>query len=267
MDVDRIADLAQNRFPALSMIDSVPGQAGDASGIIQIERLQAVLQLVTHKVSDRLWKPPGDVMRSWNPDAALKGHRAHLNISCGGRLPGLDGAQEYAGAVHLIAAIACEVMGGTGILWQNSWGLHSPETFGAEANTLLDGKVPLSSWVSFAPFVPDGFEPHEAMGMMTYGLRHFLGRELELAPYPDDTEGAYQCLSSVARMVLESGLALRNGGRVEDSTGEISMAVRERTFHLRRDRSAFVLIPKNSVLDHETLKPIRIADQPYYKAS
>lgn len=267
LDVDLIAELAQERFPGLDLVEGVPGQAGSASGVIQVERCQAIMQLVPHRIHPRLIEAPSELLQNWDPDPALKSHRAHLNISCGGRRPGVEGAEEYASAAHLIAAAACEVMEGKAVLWQNSFGVHAPEAISDAATTIMSGQMPLSSWVSFAPVVPDGVQTGAAMGMMTFGLRHFLGRELELAPYPDDVESVYRCLSSVVRMVLDRGLTLHDGLTLKDSTGEISMTVRERIYRLRRDRSAFVLVPDNALVDKETLKLRQPLDWPVPKAS
>ena len=115
-------------------------------------------------------------------------------------------------------------------------------------------------WVTFAPVVPRGYEPSAATGLVTYGLRPFIGHELELAPRPGDPKSAYQCLSAIVNLVLDKGLELHDGQRLEDSAESFALTVRERRYWLRRDESAFVLVADDSVVDNETLQPVQAPD-------
>ena len=119
--------------------------------------------------------------------------------------------------------------------------------------------MPMGNWISFAPVVPRGYEPGEATGLVTYGMTPFIGRELELAPRPGDPKTAYQCVSTIVQLVLDKGLALHDGQRIEDTDESFALTVRERTYWLRRDESAFVLVSDDAVVDPTTLQPLRAA--------
>ena len=93
--------------------------------------------------------------------------------------------------------------------------------------------------------------------MVTYGMRPFIGRELELAPRPGDPRAAWRSLGGIAGMALDGGLRLTDGVRLEDAAGAWAVTVRERDFWLRRDEPAFVLVADDAIVDAETLQPRR----------
>jgi len=255
LDVDRLAEAVMARFPAIGAVDGVPGQKGAQSGVLAMDGTSVVVQAVARRVTPDTLTPPREVLRMWDPLGAVNGHRAHVTISCGGRLPGLEGAARYAAAVHLAAAGVTDIATASAVLWQNSWALSTPDGFRASGEPILQRRFPLAIWVSFAPFTPAGFTPDAATGMATLGLKDFLGRELELAPRPGDAMGAHKIVATVARQVLETGLTLRDGDLLEDGETGLRLTVRKRDCWFKRDLSAFVLVADDTVVDRQTLKP------------
>lgn len=255
LDVEAVAATTALRFPTIGRIDARPAPSPDEPGTITIDGAVLTLQQLRGRVpADRL-SPPLRPLRSWDPETAIRRHVGAVEIGCGGDLPGLEGVEAYAAAVHFIATAACRVAPVSAVLWRDGWAISEPGAFAAGAETILSGRMPLGAWVSFAMVVPKGYAPEEATGMVTYGMRPFIGRELELAPRPGTPRDAYRCVSGVARMALDRGLALEDGQQLADPAGAFAVTVRERTFWLRRDLSAFVLVAADSVVDAETLKP------------
>jgi hypothetical protein len=56
-------------------------------------------------------------------------------------------------------------------------------------------------------------------------------------------------------MALDRGVKLTDGLRLGAAEGAWAVTVRERDHWLRRGEPAFVLVPDDSIIDAETLKP------------
>ena len=255
LDMDRIARAVSERFPEIGEVDAVAGQGDADSGVLTIDHAQVVLQSADERVTEEAYRPPLKILRAWDPAPAVRRHRAHLRISCGGRLSGLDGALAYAAATHFVAAAVAGITRPRAVLWEPARALVEPGDFAIGAETVLTGAAPLMSWLSYAPVVPEGHTPANATGMVTYGLKPFIGRELELAPRPGDPRAAYRCLGSVVRRLMKGGITLRDGQRMIDAEAGVSLTVRERRYWLRREESVFVLVAEDSVVDPLTLQP------------
>ena len=82
------------------------------------------------------------------------------------------------------------------------------------------------------------------------------GRRSTTPAAPCTPREAYATISAVSRRILDTGISLRDGMKL-DRLGDAGpdLVVRERTYWLRRDLSAYVLVAADSVVDRETLKP------------
>ena len=255
LDVEAVAATTRMRFPTIGRVDVRSSDGPEPSGAVTIDGAVVTLHQLPGRVPPERLNPPLKPVRSWDAEPAIRRHVGAIEISCGGALPGLEGAEAYAAAVHFVATAACQVAPAGAVLWRESCAITEPAVFADCAEKILQGRMPLAAWVSFATIVPKGYAPEDATGMVTYGMRHFIGRELELAPRPGSPRDAWRCVSRIARMALDRGLKLEDGQHLADPKGEFEVTVRERTFWLRRDLSAYVLVSPDSVLDVETLKP------------
>ena len=254
LNIDAIASALRTLFPTIGAVDSVHGQADDSdAGVLIIEGATVVVQSFPKPVPAEDLTPELRPLRAGGADDAAKAHTAHLTISAGGALPGLEGAEAYAALVHFVAAAALSITPATAVFWKNGWTLSRAETFSAAADMLLQGKMPVGTWLSFAVIVPTGMQPSDGTGMVTYGLRPFIGRELELAPRPCEARSAFQTLNAISRKVLDTGAKLSEGINIRSEDGHTSFVVRERNYWLRRDSSAYVLIADDAVIDPVTL--------------
>lgn len=254
LNVDAIAAALRTLFPAIGDVDSVPGQSdGLDAGVLVVEGATVVVQSVAEPYSVEDMSPPLRTLRAGGADEAARSHAAHVTIAAGGALPGLEGAEAYAALVHFVAAATLSITPSQAVFWKNGWALSRAEVFSKAGNMLLQGKMPVGTWLSFASVVPTGMQPSDGTGMVTYGLRPFIGRELELAPRPCDPRAAFQTLSSICRTMMDEGVTLSDGDTIRGENGGITYVVRERTYWLRRDSSAYVLVAEDAVVDPVTL--------------
>ena len=256
LDVDALASHVRARFPQIGLVEAMPGQVPNReAGLLTIDGGKVVIMCIPSPLPKEALFAPLKTLRVWEPEPAIAKHYAHIIVSCGGDLPGVDGAKAYAAAVHFVAAAIAEMAPSVAAFWSTGWALSQPEDFIAATDTILDGRAPLGAWVSYATIVPRGFASSEATGIVSYGLKHFLGRELELAPAPIDGKTAYRRVSAIAKAVMDRGAKLHDGQQLVDPDRTFAMLVRERNYWLRRDQSAYVLIGEDSVIDAETLRP------------
>ena len=258
LDVTELARAVRQAYPQIGDVDGIPGQgrSGD-SGLIRIDGGNVVISITPGSMRAHQFSPKLHVMRAWDPAAAVARHEAGMTISCGGSLKGLEGAKAYAAAVHFVAAALVNVVPTLAVFWQRGYALTDPVDFQDSTRSLLSGRMPLGAWVSFASIVPRGYTPLSAQGMVTYGMKPFIGREIELAPRPGTVRSAHDCISAMARDTLDRGNLPVDGQRLlSQAGGGFPMTVRERTYWLRRDRSAFVLVSDDAVIDPVTLKPL-----------
>lgn len=257
LEMDQIETAVKTRFPQIGQVDAVPGQVqAERSGILSIDGANVVLQEMDEAFPATSFAPGLKVLKTWDAGSVIRNHKAHLTVTCGGNaLDGVEGAKAYAAACHFVTAAAATVAPARAVFWNTGWALTQAEPFVLSSELMLNSRMPLGTWISFATIVPKGYAPEEATGMVTYGMRPFIGRELELAPRPGSPQAAYRCISSVARNILNNGLVLADGQRVVESQSGVAMTVCPRTYWLRRDMSAFVLVSDDSVVDRETLRP------------
>ena len=253
-DVEAIAATLATRFPTIGRIEVPRSRPGEAAGVIAIDGARVSVHRIPGRVPAERFAPPLKILRRWDPEDAIRCHAGAIEITCGGDLPGLVCAEAYAAAVHFTVTAACQVARATAVLWREGWVVSEPGAFADGAEQILAGRMPLGTWVSFSPVVPRGLARGDATGMVTCGMRPFIGRELELSPRPGAARDARRCLSRIARMVLDRGVALEDGRQLIDPDGGFAVTVRERSFWLRRDLSTYVLVSDDSVADIRMLK-------------
>ena len=260
LNVDAIATALRTLYPGIGEIDPVPGQAEDEdAGVLIVDGATVVLQSHPAPVPQEQLNAPLRTLRAGGAEEAVARHTAHITISAGGALPGLEGAEAYAAVVHFVAAAALSVTPSSAVLWKQGWALTRAETFATAANMLLQGKMPVGTWVSFATVVPTGLRPEQALGMVTYGMRPFIGRELELAPRPADAKSAFRVLNATCRVLLDRGLQISDGMVLDTTESGVRLTVREKTYWLRRDQSAYVLVTDDAIVDPASLRARKLS--------
>jgi hypothetical protein len=249
-DIEAVAAAMAERFPAIGRVEAVPARSA-----VRVDGAEVAFRPESGTIPENRLVPPMRPVRVWDPEPAISGHVAYLDISCGGDLPGLEGSEAYAAVVHFAAAAAAGLAPAAAVFWSQGWALSSPGTFMGSANDILAGRMPLGAWVSFASVVPRDYAAGQATGMVTYGMRPFIGRELELAPRPGDPQSAWRCIGRIARTALDRGLKLADGVRLGAAEGGWAVTVREREHWLRPGEPVFVLVSDDAIVDAQTLRP------------
>lgn len=253
-DLDVLADTVASRFPGIGRIGVLPGSRPGDTGHLTIDKAQVALDYHPQPVPAEQAQPPLKIGRRWDPDPAFRRHAAQVSVTCGGDLPGVEGAKAYAAATHFVAAVLADLAQAVAVLWGPARQLVDPREVHAAADGLLAGILPVTSWIAFAPVVPEAAVRTGVTGMVTFGLRPFIGREIELAPRPGNAQSAYRCLRAILHPIMRDSLALRDGLRLVDRAANLTHTVRERRHWLRRDGPVYVLVADDAAVDPATLR-------------
>ncbi len=256
LDTQALAAAVSDRFPQIGHVEPVLNQSVDGTAaLLRIDGAHVVVTLEEGRCTPADLKPELRTVRGWNCKDAVARHRARLTISCGGQPAGLEWAKAHAAAVHFVTAALLPDLPALAVLWNTGYVIAPVGEFGEASTALLAGHLPVPLWLSFATVVPKGFEADSALGIVTYGLRPFVGYELELAPRPCTASEALGSVAAIARKVLTGKTGLNDGDRLTDGETLHDFTVRERNFWLRRDLSARVLVTPDAVVEVESLRP------------
>ncbi len=147
--------------------------------------------------------------------AAFARHRAHLVVSA------LSGAEDHLASARCITAVvgalaeaypAC-----SGVLW-DSVVAHAAATYAIGARNAFSPypDFPSTLWISLQPFQDNA----ETVGVLTLGLRNFIGREIELDGPISQLKVMLERTEGLAVYLMQPGVTLRDGDTIGVSGAE-----------------------------------------------
>lgn len=233
------------------------GQIGDVSTDGPRLRLSAsgiTLAVEARAVPETMeaFDPPMRTLRSPATVEAARLHAGVLTIEASAPPSDPEDARLQARAMHAVAAALVPLMPTLAVFWRTSWSLTRPETFVEAAPGPTSGRAPVGIWAGFATVAPRG-DAGDAIGMVSYGLAPFLGREIELAPAPTSAGDALRLMTMVAQHLLDERLVPTDGQSLVLPEGPGFLTVRTRDSWLRPDVPALVIVGDDAVVDPETL--------------
>ena len=254
LQADDISREISALVPEIDNVVAVPGQGENRDQVLfSLDDTQVIAQLARRPTRKSSFKASDHLITDWYPQAEIDAHLAHINIWSTGQA-GVERADSYAAAVQIVAAAISLIAPISAAYWQTSGMFSRPEELEAAARPMMNGSLPSDFWVGYSPLYVEGHLQGPAVGIITHGLRQFLGREIELAPHPDSVERAHRCLASIARRILNKALDLQDGERLDDVETTLAATVRKRDYWFRRDHSAFVLVTDDAVIDEASTR-------------
>ncbi|MEM6945094.1 MAG: hypothetical protein AAF565_15225 [Pseudomonadota bacterium] len=194
------------------------------------------------------------------PHEALRRQRFHIVIAPVGGDAGERVAALYqATAVQTAAALLAKGAGAEGVFWNPSEGFQTTEDALDAARRARAGDVPIDKWVQLFPThfsdLPGGLGP-EYPGMLTLGLRPFIGRELEMAPSKRKHIWLAKTLLGLATLSVAQGRVFDDGHTAENEEDGTHFRIRaaDKGWLRRADGlPALVIVPEDSIVDPDTL--------------
>lgn len=254
---DAIAAEFEWRYPQIGGPRVMHDRGSDHQATIVVEGAPVEISSVSAPYPPEQLHPPMRTLghEPLEVDRLTDGQAAYVVVSATSEGSGLEMCLAHAALVTLMASVIADKAGGIAVIWPDSWVCLSPEAFGEAAASVLRGQAPVSLWCAFAHCNPAHVGAAEMTGIASFGLRKFIGRELELAPMPSVSGQAIGCMREAARQLLAGEWLPANFGEIVLTSFDAPLAVRlaDEGF-LRPGLPAVVLIAPEAAVDLRTLE-------------
>ncbi|MEM7429695.1 MAG: DUF4261 domain-containing protein [Pseudomonadota bacterium] len=212
-------------------IGNPQGAADDGSLMIEIGAAVYVCLFLSNAVPTGTFDHAAAASHFWKEAAAdLAAHKAHVVVSEFSSGSGFEARRTCALHVSLIAAAVCTQADAIGLHWTTGETVTRKEPFLDEIGQLSRGTWPVYVWLQYYWV---GGKAEENPGLATYGLRAFIGRELEFEPGGLDQQTLFARAGQIASYLVDNGDVLGDG-----ETLGISESERIRVRHLAEGRRA-----------------------------
>lgn len=254
-EIAAFAKAIEDRFPE---IGPVAGHAAAAeSGTpdrLEVDGASVALSVVNAPYPPEQLLAPVRLIDHVDPDALVATQLAYVMLSAEAPEGEAEIVEAYAALVTLVAATVTAEAPALAAFWSESWRLLAPPEMARAAERVMEGDPPRDVWISFAELRGQRAGGGANRGLMSFGLRAFCGREVEVAPAPMTlAEAEAMARTVVARMLdgpaIADGESLEHEGRVAPAT--LRLADR----YLRPRQPAVVVVVPDAVVAADTLEP------------
>jgi hypothetical protein len=164
--------------------------------------------------------------RYWpEADAVFDRHQAHLMISVVGK--GANRLQLARVASAAVGAVIASHRACSGVLWDKTVANSAAMADDFCRSAFAADDVPCPLWVGLEPFQDEGAA---TFGVVTIGLRQFIGRELELEAPAESWEALLASVGGMATYLLQDGVKVEDGdwfNAPDDENARITMCFRQ----------------------------------------
>jgi hypothetical protein len=213
LDTSRIRDSLAARHPGvpLSIPDSDPASAivlNCAGSVVVVMNIAARLPDGWQQVANRA------AMHWPEAEATCARHQAHLIVSVMGESENRVKISQVITAV--VGALVATHPSCSAVLW--NWVASSSQTFAELSRSAFAPypDLPSGLWVSMHPFR----DSVSRVGVVTIGLKDFIGRELELDGPATQFELVLTTASGLVAYLLQDGVTMRDGDTIGASATE-----------------------------------------------
>jgi len=193
--------------PIEPMTGATPSGKAAETMMLRCAGAELVVMAMPMPLPKEEWKLPVlRVLAQWvEGSAVFSAHKAHLVVTTLAEPSDrLLSARSIAAAVGAMIAV---VPGCRAVLWANLVA-HSAETWEAVSRDAFAPYpvFPYPLWVSLHPF-----KEGEKIGLISFGLMAFVGREIELEPCNMTPAGAMKKAAALAVYLMQNGPVLKDG--------------------------------------------------------
>ncbi|MEM7497676.1 MAG: hypothetical protein AAF371_06755 [Pseudomonadota bacterium] len=250
------------RFPGIGRVRGKQAEAGSGTPhTVSVDGATVQISVVNAPYPTEQLMPPLRLMEDIDPEPAARAQVAYAMLSS--EWPDIEGEEQAEAKAEialafsaLLTLVTAQVMRDAPSLlafWTESWRLRTAEEMDAAADGVMQGKPPFDLWYSLAEIKGSRAGGDDMRGTMSFGLRPFCGREIEVAPAP---------VSAAATEALARGMAKRliEGKRVEDYEAlphpalEEPAVVRLADRFMRPRQPVVLIVPPGAGIDSESLQ-------------
>ncbi|MEL6768551.1 MAG: hypothetical protein AAFP17_15325 [Pseudomonadota bacterium] len=264
--MDFAADLGA-RYPGIGRVRGKQAEEGSGTPhVIGVDGASVQMSIVNAPYPTEQLLPPLRLIEHVDPEPVARAQAAYVMLSA--EWPDIDAEEapvecaEIAGAysalLTLVTAMVVRQAPSIAAFWTESWRFWTAEQIEAAADGVMRGEPPLSLWYSLAEIKGAKAGGGDMRGAMSFGLKPFCGREVEVAPAP---------LGAVTVQMLAKEMAERMiaGERIEDHEplhrpGMEEPAVVRLADRFMRPRQPVVLVvPPGAGIDAQSLESKKAA--------
>ncbi|MEM8761040.1 MAG: hypothetical protein AAGE83_12085 [Pseudomonadota bacterium] len=255
------------RYPGIGRVRGKQAEEGSGTPhVISVDGAALQMFVVNAPYPTEQLLPPLRLIEHVDPEPVARAQVAYVMLSAEWPDLGEDAspaeraeiAGAYSALLTLVTAMTMREAPALAAFWTESWRFWSAEQVEAAAEGVMRGEPPFSLWYSLAEIKGARAGGGDMLGAMTFGLKPFCGREVEVAPAPVGS----QIVQALAKGVAERMLS---GALVEDhealmQPGLMEPAVIRLADRFMRPRQPVVLVvPPDAGIDAQTLESKKAA--------
>jgi hypothetical protein len=259
-DMAAFAARLAERFPPLG---SVEGQAAEAqSGVphrLVVDGARVDISVVNAPYPVESLAAPVRLVDHVDPRGFARDQLAYVMV--GADAPeGAELVEAFSALVVLVAAQVARESPSLAVFWSSSWRLMPPSGIETAAGRIMAGEAPRELWISWAELTGERAGGEGNRCLMSFGLRAFVGREVEMAPAPIAHGSAQAMCRRLADRLLD-GAEFADREELRDEVLDRPATLRLADRFLRPAQPAVVIVAQSSPIEAETLRPRRV-EQP-----
>jgi hypothetical protein len=184
-------------------------EAESDSCILIADGLRVAVMFMAAPLPKGSWEWPVKLAREW-PEAqsVMEGGKGHVVIGAVQAVEGHEAVLKLARAVTIISEAIARFLKVDAILFTSGDRLTDHEGLLAGAREVAAGEVAVDLWTTLQFRLGSS---DKEIGVLSYGLAPFVGREVELAPVVMPFEAVAERMWGLCGYLLENGPVIKNG--------------------------------------------------------
>lgn len=255
----------QKRYPELGRIAATdaPPDSG-MPGTVLVDGVSVMMTIVNAPYPQEQLFSPVKLLNHVDPESLLASQLAYVLLAVEGpdvdmtrigkaAADQADTAAAYAALLTLVASVVAAEAPATACFWAESWRLMPPDVMVDAGERVMEGELPLDVWISYAEVKGTRAGGGDNRAMLSFGLRKFCGREVEVAGAPMSLAAMEKLASKLADRMRSGEAPIDHDGY--DASGGNRGILRLAERFLRPRQPVVVAVPPDSNIDAETLEP------------
>lgn len=264
-DAAEFAAVLEARYPGIGRVEATGAEEGSGRPhVFSVDGAAVQMSIVNAPYPPEQLTPPLRLVEHVDPEVPARMQVAYAILSAEWTpLEGEDAARanaEIAGAYNalltLLAATVASEAPSVATFWAESWRIKTEEEMAEAASALMRGRPPYDLWYSLAELKGARVGGAEMRGMMSFGLKVFCDREVELAPAPVTPVTAHALSRIVAERLLTGELVEDREPLAHEALEEPAV-IRLADRFMRPRQQVVLLVLPGATINSETLEPKR----------
>ncbi|MEM6679159.1 MAG: hypothetical protein AAF675_14940 [Pseudomonadota bacterium] len=264
-DAGEFATVLEARYPGIGRVrGDAPEEGSGMPTVFTVDGAAVQVSMVGAPYPPEQLEPPMRLLEHVDTEEVARAHVAYMMISTEWTASddpddageNAEMAAAYAALLTLVTATVAEEAPALAAFWTESWRFVSIDEIKEAAAAVMRGEPPLSLWYALAEVKGARAGGGDMRGMMSFGLRAFCGREIEVAPAPLSAMAAQGIARDLAERIFAGDLPEDHAALPHDAL-EAPAVLRHAERFMRPQQPVALIVPPGASIDVETLEPKR----------